>query len=182
VPYGPAFEDRWAVPGETYYYRVRARNSGGTSDPSAVAGPVRAASPTVVDELADFSRTFAHAGLRAITTDTRKAKEDLNRAGGEQGATLTYRTAGPLAAARVQAFFPAEIADPAFETSSDGFTWIAATASRHDFSKGAGDYGYYKAIGYEIAVAPGQAFLRLTLATRTEIGRVELDLAGGTAR
>ena len=49
------------------------------------------------------------------------------------------------------------------------------SARRHDYSKGAGDYGYFKAVGYDVPIGPGQLFVRITLAGPTEIGRVELD-------
>jgi hypothetical protein len=183
TPYAPLFSDTWALPGQQYFYRVRARNEAGRSDPSNVVGPVAVVRLTIVDELADTTRAFAVKGLRLVGDDTRKAKEDLSRAKGEAGASVTYRAAGTIAAARVQAFFPTEVTDPRFETSIDGFTWTPAAAVRHDFSKGAGDYGYYKALRYEVAGGAAQVFLRITLAGPAEIGRVELDtVPPGTGR
>ncbi len=69
------------------------------------------------------------------------------------------------------------VADPTFETSLDGFTWMATTAARHDFTRGSGGYGYCKAVAYDVAIAAGHAFVRMTLAGPTEIGRVELDVS-----
>ena len=53
--YRPQFADE-NVPAGTWYYRVRARNASGFSEPSNVSGPVRVKSATLVDELADFSQ------------------------------------------------------------------------------------------------------------------------------
>jgi hypothetical protein len=176
-PYAPLFSDTWAAPDQPYFYRVRARNEAGASDPSNVVGPVAAALTTIVDELGDMTRTFAVHGLRIVSDNTRKAREDLGRAAGGAGASLTYRVAGTLAAARVRAYFPGQVSDPRFETSVDGFTWRPATVARQDHSKGAGDYGYYKALRYDVAAGPGQVLLRITLGGPAEIGRVELDTA-----
>ena len=83
----------------------------------------------------------------------------------------------------MQAFFAGEIADPRIEVSADGFTWSAAQAARGDFSKGSGDYGYYKAVRYDVTVPPGQAFVRVTFAGPMQVGRIELDsTTGGPAR
>jgi mannan endo-1,4-beta-mannosidase len=178
TPYAPLFSDDYAETGRTYFYRVRARNAAGASDPSNVVGPVAVTRLVTVDELSDFTKTFARSGaLTLVSTSTRKAKEDMHRAAGDAGATLVYRAHGPLAAARLRAFFSAEAADPTFETSADGFSWTRADATRRDFSKGAGDYGYYKALSYAIAAPHGATFLRVTLTGPTEVGRVELEIA-----
>jgi hypothetical protein len=130
---------------------------------------------TLVDELADTSRALAARGLTIVEGDTRKAREDVNRAAGEAGASLTYRAKGTIAAARVHVFFPGAIGDPMFETSPDGFAWTAVAAVRHDASEGAGDYGYYKTLRYDVPAGRGMSFVRVTLTAPTEIGRVEIE-------
>jgi hypothetical protein len=175
APYAPLFADVYAEPGQAYFYRVRGRNEAGASGPSNVVGPVAVTRTTLVDELADTSRALAARGLTIVEGDTRKAREDVNRAAGEAGASLTYRARGTIAAARVHVFFPGAIGDPMFETSPDGFAWTAVAAVRHDASEGAGDYGYYKTLRYDVPAGRGMSFVRVTLTAPTEIGRVEIE-------
>ena len=85
VQYRPLFNDESAPRGD-WYYRVRAKNEAGLSDPSNVVGPVAVTHATLVDELADFSKVQARQGHLEITMrDCRKAKEDAHRAAGNAG-------------------------------------------------------------------------------------------------
>ena len=61
VQYRPLFADESAPAGE-WYYRVRANNAAGASEPSNVVGPVKVTHATLVDELADFSKVYARQG------------------------------------------------------------------------------------------------------------------------
>ncbi|SFE77939.1 Carbohydrate binding domain (family 11) [Paenibacillus catalpae] len=53
------FNDTTAVTGESYYYRVTAKNSAGESAPSAVAGPV-VAKHVIQDEMRNYSKLYSH--------------------------------------------------------------------------------------------------------------------------
>ena len=75
VPYAPLFADTWTIQGQQYFYRVRARNDAGASEPSNVVGPVRADGVTMVDDLADLTRSFAHAGVRLVTDDSARRRK-----------------------------------------------------------------------------------------------------------
>jgi hypothetical protein len=66
VQYRPLFSDESAEIGRAYYYRVRAKNEAGISPVSNVVGPLTAADRVVVDELQDFSKSFAHDGRLAL--------------------------------------------------------------------------------------------------------------------
>lgn len=61
-----AFHDTDAVPGQTYLYRVRSKNSGGfASEPSAASNPVLAQHRWLIDDFWDVSRMSAHSpGVR----------------------------------------------------------------------------------------------------------------------
>jgi hypothetical protein len=178
VQYRPLFADESAPAGD-WYYRVLANNEAGVSKPSNVVGPVKVTQATLVDELADFSKVFAHQGnLEIKVRDCRKAKEDAHRAAGNAGAALIYELPAPVAGFRVSAFFPKDVADLKFAVSTDGQTYHDVTASKEIYFKGAGDYNYWKPVLYHAENIGGDGkFLKIELTGETQIGRVEITRA-----
>ncbi|MCX6929113.1 MAG: endo-1,4-beta-xylanase, partial [Verrucomicrobia bacterium] len=121
--YRPSFSDE-TVPKGKCFYRVRAKNAAGLSASSNISGPVEVLQVTLVDELADFSKTCSRSGeLEIKSRDCRAAMEDAHRAAGQAGSTLVYRIPSPLIKARVFVFFPKDIADLNFSLSPDGRTF-----------------------------------------------------------
>jgi mannan endo-1,4-beta-mannosidase len=176
--YRPQFADE-NVPAGRWYYRVRARNDAGLSEPSNVVGPVAVTHATLVDELADFTKTSAHSGtIRLETHDSRQAKEDATRAAGNAGDSLTYHLPTAIESFRVFAFFPKDVADLKFFISSDGQNFQAVKADRQDYFQGAGDYGYWKSAIFHAEDIKGDTkFLKIGLTGETQIGRVEITHA-----
>jgi len=175
VQYRPLFADESAPAGE-WYYRVRANNEAGVSEPSNVVGPVKVTHATLVDELADFSKVQAQQGrLEIKTRDCRKAKEDAHRAAGNAGDALIYRLPASIEGFRVFVFFPQDIADLKFAVSADGRTYRDVAAGREIYFNGAGDYNYWKPVLYHAAdIGGGGRFLKIELTGETQIGRVEI--------
>jgi len=177
VQYRPLFADE-LVPAGDWYYRVRANNAAGVSEPSNVVGPVRATHSTLVDEFADFSKVYAKEGGIAVTMrGARQAKEDAHRAAGNAGDTLVYRAPSPIEGFRLFFFFPKDIADPKISISTDGKNYRAVTASRDNYFAGASDYNYWKPVLYHADGLGGGKFLKIELTGETQIGRVEIDHA-----
>jgi mannan endo-1,4-beta-mannosidase len=179
--YRPLFSDRYASPGESWFYRVRARNAAGSSPPSNVIGPVRVESAVLVDEMRDLSNVFAHTGdLSLDSKEARRAKEDTSRIAGGGGSEIVYRTTGPMQASRVYAFYPGDVTDFEFQVSGDGISWARVPAARRDFYRGSGDYNYWKPTLYEVRTFPtGTLFFKILFKTQAQIGRVEIEHAGG---
>jgi hypothetical protein len=175
MQYRPLFCDESAPAGK-WYYRVRANNAAGTSEPSNIAGPVAVTHATLVDELADFSKTSAHSGtLRLETHDSRKAKEDATRAAGDSGDSLTYQLPAAIEGFRIFVFFPNNVAEPEFSISADGNTFQPVKASRQDRRVGANDYGYWKPAIFHVENIKGKAkYLKIGLTRETQIARVEI--------
>jgi hypothetical protein len=175
VQYRPLFCDE-SAPAGNWYYRVRANNAAGTSEPSNIIGPVTVAHATMVDELADFTKTSAHSGaIRLETHDSRQAKEDATRAAGNAGDSLTYQLPTAIEGFRVFAFFPKDVADLEFSISSDGRNFQVVKAGRQVHFEGAGDYGYWKPAIFHAEDIKGDArFLKIGLTGETQIGRVEI--------
>jgi hypothetical protein len=130
--YRPLFSDTTAKAGETWFYRVKASNSGGKSQPSNVVGPVSVKEVCMVDEFQDLSRVTGKAdGLMLDNAFNARYAEYLFRVNGKTNDWLSYTVAGPVREVRVTAFFPAgSVVDPKFQISTDGMTYTAASAVR----------------------------------------------------
>jgi hypothetical protein len=173
--YRPDFADE-TVPAGKWFYRVRARNEAGLSAPSNVVGPVKAKLATLVDELADFSRTQNHPGDWQIANhDCRSAKEDAHRAAGVAGDALVYQLPSAIRNFRVFAFFPKAESDVKFSISKDGINFRLVAAQKEDYFHGAGDYNYSRPVLFHAQGIHGGTFLRLELTGETQISRVEVS-------
>ena len=175
VQYRPLFNDESAPEGN-WYYRVRAKNEAGLSEPSNVAGPVAVTHATLVDELADFSKVHARRGQIEITTrNCRRAKEDAHRAAGNAGDALIYELPASIEGFRVFVFFPENVADPKFAISADGRNYHDVKAGQQDYYQGPGDYNYWRPVLYHAEQLGGDGkFLKIELTGETQIGRVEI--------
>jgi mannan endo-1,4-beta-mannosidase len=184
VQYRPLFSDRYVLPGEAWFYRVRARNAAGSSPPSNVAGPVQVESLVLVDEMRDLSNVFAASRELAVESiKARQAKEDVCRIIGSAGSEIVYRTIRPMQTARVCAFYPRDVVDFEFQASNEGTSWTPVPAARTDFYSGTGDYGYWKPSLYEVRAFPaGTLFFRIVFKTEAQVGRVEIEHGGGQSR
>ena len=175
VQYRPLFCDESAPKGE-WYYRVRAVNKSGVSEPSNVVGPVNVTQATFVDELADLKKVNAVQGKVEIKwRDTRKAKEDAQRAAGNAGDALIYQIPTAIKGFCVFVLFPQDVADPKFSISADGRNYHDLKAGRQDYYQGPGDYNYWKPVLYHADYSGGDGkFLKIELTGETQIGRVEI--------
>jgi len=175
VQYRPLFCDESAPKGK-WYYCVRAVNESGVSEPSNIVGPVKVKRATFVDELADLKQVNAVEGNVEIKMrDTRKAKEDAQRAAGNAGDALIYQLPTAIKGFRVFVFFPQDVADPKFSISADGRNYHDLKAGRQDYFQGPGDYNYWRPVLYHAEQLGGDGkFLRIELTGETQIGRVEI--------
>jgi hypothetical protein len=171
----PQFSDESAPKGN-WFYRVRANNETGTSEPSNIVGPVKVAQVTFVDELADLNKASAVQGNLTIRlNDSRKAKEDAERAAGNAGDALTYQLPNAVTGFRVFGFFPKEVADLKFSISKDGKDFQEVKATAENYYAGAGDYDYWMPVLFHAEkIGAGGKLLKIELTGETQIGRVEI--------
>jgi len=128
--YRPLFADTSARPGETWFYRVIARNAGGTSPPSNVVGPVRIQQAVLVDEMKDLSCAAGRSdGLHCVPRANYRFAEHYYRIGGRKGDWLTYRAPEGLELAGVALSVWNPGASPGLRVlvSADGRNWRRAT-------------------------------------------------------
>jgi mannan endo-1,4-beta-mannosidase len=173
--YRPQFADENIETGK-WFYRVRARNESGLSEPSNVVGPVKVKIATLVDELADFSKVNSRSGSWKIADrNCRSAKEDAYRAAGGTGDILVYRLPAEVQSFRVFAFFPKEESDVKLSVSNDGQHFYEVAAQKEIYFHGSGEYGYWKPVLFQADNLAIGDFLKIELTGETQIGRVEIS-------
>ncbi len=173
--YRPQFADE-NVPAGKWFYRVRAQNDSGLSEPSNVVGPVKVKNATLVDELADFSRVTSRSGdWKIADRNCRSAKEDAYRAAGVAGDVLVYRLPSAVQGIRVFTFFPKAESDVKFSVSDDGENYHDVAAQKEIYYHGAGEYGYWQPVLFHADKIAGGKFLKIELTGETQISRVEIS-------
>ncbi len=173
--YRPQFADE-SVPAGNWFYRVRARNGSGVSEPSNIIGPVSVQTATFVDEFANLSKiNFSRGDWKIASSDCRAAKEDAHRAAGSAGDQLIYELPAGVASIRAFVFFPKAEGDLMFSISDDGKMFRRIATSKMNYFHGAGEYGYWKPVIFYADTIPQGKFLKLELATETQIGRLEIS-------
>jgi mannan endo-1,4-beta-mannosidase len=178
--YRPQFADENAPRGK-WFYRVRAKNESGVSQPSNVVGPVTVKSVTLVDELADFSKASSQRGSWKIADrNCRPAKEDAYRAAGMAGDVLVYKLPTTMQSFRISVFFPNAESDVKFSVSTDGQNFHDVAAQREVYFHGEGEYGYWKPVLFHAENMRGGKFLKLELTGETQVGRVEISHLAAT--
>lgn len=144
LQYRPLFTDDSVKVGSSYFYRVKARNDAGVSEPSNVVGPVVAEQLALIDECNDLQKLSQPTDeVKIVGGDERKVQEDMYRIAVPPGGSIDYEVAGPIRELRVQVFSPKrEVKIEA--TVGEGDAAIAV--QRTDISVGSGDYGYFAPI------------------------------------
>ncbi len=180
IAYRPLFSDTTARAGQTWFYRVAARNASGVSRPSNVVGPVAVKRVCLVDELQDFSRVQKKSDALALNNDYNALyAEYLFRAQGTAGDWLTYEVPGPIESVKVVAFFANEIADLSLEVSADGTAFTKLEPQRQErrlpaLPGGAAGGQRRTMVEYTCAVPAGNRCLRVRWNGPAELDRVEI--------
>jgi len=180
IAYRPLFSDTTAKSGQSYSYRIIARNESGASQPSNVVGPVRVIRVCLADELQDFSRVHAKsAGLKLNNDYNALYAEYLFRAQGSTNDWITYQAPAAIESVKVTGFFSKEAADFELRVSSDGTRFTALKPERKERrlpSPPGGAAGGQRRtlVEYACAVPAGQRYLQVGWTGPAELDRVEI--------
>ena len=175
VPYEPLFHDVSAVVGESYHYRVRARNVAGTSAPSNVVGPVAVPHATWIDTMRSRAIPYGARGdVTVATGDDRRFRERLRRRRAPNGSELVYLAPGAIIAVRIQAFAQGTHDPVVILGSPDGRTFGPLPVQRQSFAFGDVDYGYWLPILYAGEGREGDRYLKIVFRTPAQLSRVEI--------
>jgi len=178
VRYRPLFADN-GTKEDPYYYRVRARNSAGTSEPSNVVGPVSERGKFLIDEMLDFSRTLSHEGKLSLeSANARPYKEDPHRLKGESGAFVIYQVEDLIHSAALLSLMEGDQKDFEFYVSGDGKTFDRVMPQVVRYANVANLYGYKLPVKYELSNLSTKArYLKIAFTGPAQISRVEINCA-----
>jgi len=134
--YSSLFHDTGALPGRSYYYRVIAQNSGGSSTPSNLSARVVVNRQWIVDDLFDFSKTYDREPNAVIAKSygNSSQQEDLGVLKSRNGTSTSveYALSGTLTGAAVYAYnSPAEVT---LYGSEDGSSYYELPIARTTFA------------------------------------------------
>lgn len=180
VAYRPLFSDATARAGETWCYRVKARNASGVSAPSNVVGPVLVKRVCAVDELLDFTKVKAKsAGLALDNQYNALYAEFLFRAKGDKGEWVSYEVPRAIESVKIVAFCKGDPVDPALQFSADGKSYAAATPQHAETRLPAPPRGLTTGqrrtmVEYSLTPPPGQRLLKIEWKGAMELDRVEI--------
>jgi len=183
VFYQPLATDTSAKLNREYFYRLRAMNGSGVSEPSAVMGPIVFRENLFTDDLRDFTRMYDHSpGVELRSNVPQPYYENLHRVHRAAGASgpqnLTYRCpAGSVVSFRVTAYGDSGVD---FLVSSDGKAFQAVGHLDREVTPGyvslwdEGNYVQTRTIyGPASALPADTRFVRIAF-TSAVIGRVEI--------
>ena len=176
VRYRPLFSDTQAKPGTNYYYRVRAKNVKGVSQPSNVIGPVLSTDTFVIDEMLNFSSMLSHEGKLSLeTANARPYREDPHRVKGSAGDSIVYQTSDALNSVKVLALMEGAEKEFEFYVSGDNKSFKRVTPKVTRYPNEGNLYGYKLPIKYELTDLTGDSkVLKIVFTGDVQISRVEL--------
>lgn len=177
VQYHPLYNDESAKSGNSYYYRLLARNAGGLSMPSDAYGPVKIRCRTFADDLWNLARMYRRNGaLELRTDDCRNYKEDSHRLRGEPGAWIVYRVPGPILGVKVFAFGESGKAELDFLAGDDLESAGRLAAARQDFQWDNEMYKFRPPTLFTLGSIPdGGSHLAIRFRSEAQISRVEIE-------
>ncbi|TCC37424.1 hypothetical protein E0H75_40460 [Kribbella capetownensis] len=134
--YSSLFHDAGALPGRSYYYRVIAQNSGGSSAPSNISARVLVNRQWIVDDLFDFSKTYDREpnAVMVKSYGNSSQQEDLGVLKSRNGTSTSvqYAMGGTLTSAAVYAYnSPAEVT---LYGSTDGVAYYELPTTRTTYA------------------------------------------------
>lgn len=173
----PLYNDCSAMIGQSYYYRVRARNRAGVSEPSNTVGPVTVKHLTLVDELTNFGLIFNRSQHVTLQTDNARAfKEEAHRLQGRGGDEIVYYTPLPMHAVRVYLFAVGEMPALELSASMDGAHFDSLVVETRNYYAGKADYNYAQPFLLSATALPAETrFVKMRFREEAQIGRVEIS-------
>ena len=180
----PLYDDSTAIPGNSYYYRVIAKNSSGQSVPSNVFGPVAVTYNELIDELADSTKITEQSGQLEFLKyqDIIESKEDNNRLKGEKDSYIVYRVPEPMDSIKVEVFLTGSqcglefYASDSLSTLTPGMDDSKPLAAKIEtYPPYKNFYGYFDPAVYTCTEFPANSrFLKIKFEGEAQLSRVEI--------
>ena len=177
IAYGPLFNDRTAKIGDSYYYRVKARNFAGVSSPSNIVGPIKVDVLKLIDNMKNYAVLYSKSkDVKLETKSTRAYKEDFHRLKGQVGNHITYYVPGSISSFEVFSFSENEKSKLKFAVSNNGKDFNPLSATEASLDIGKLDYNYVPPILVKGEVSSkSNKYLKIEFIEEAQIGRVEIS-------
>lgn len=175
VQYQPLFNDTSIVLGKSYFYRVIANNTAGSSAPSNIEKAPAANHFTLIDECRNWDKTHNLKGTLTLKNDScRTTKEDAHRFQGSNGDVITYQLDHPIHSIKIYSFFPNDVSPFKVTASNDDDSPIPVQLAQHNYYSGKGEYNYYKPVAFTAELENDKTRLNIQLTTTCQISRIEI--------
>ena len=176
--YKPLFMDTTAILGKEYFYRVKAKNKSGVSEPSNEVGPVKVNFLKIVDELADSSKILLKEGnLQFIKfKDLYKAKEDNNRLQANSDSYIIYNIPDSIISFKIYAFDnePGCSATLSASESLENFSELSTKTESFPPYKNA--YDFFNPVIYTCEeFPPNTRFIKISFNADVQLCRTEIE-------
>ena len=169
-----------------WYYRVRAVNAAGVSEPSNVVGPVTVEYATIVDEMTESSHFHSEDLGKAFEYQNAQLPRSQRRcraACGQERQFDLLRTARansrlpPLCVlSRRSRRFPFFVSRQKMKYDSNDDNFREVPCTKQLYFSGSGDYGYWKPVLFTCKPESTDArFLKIEFPAEAQISRIEID-------
>lgn len=176
IAYGPLFNDGNAEIGQSYFYRVIAKNYAGNSAPSNIVGPVEVKELKLVDDLKNFAVLYSKSkDVNLETGSTRAYKEDFHRLKGQKGSYIIYYVPNNIKSLEIYVFSENGKSNLEISISSDGKNFSVIPADEKNLDIGKLDYNYVPPVLVEGKVSANFInYLKIKFRKEVQIGRIEI--------
>ncbi|MFH0989531.1 MAG: cellulase family glycosylhydrolase [bacterium] len=179
VRYRPLFSDTTAEPGVSYSYRIRAKNTSGISEASAVAGPIEAPYRILIDEFEnDKLMVEKSSGVSFIRNkDAAKAKEDQYRLEGKRSDYILYRLSEEATVLQLDVFITTTNRDSSitFFSGASPETPSSLSVKYEIFEPFKNEYKAFIPMRYSIVnIPPDHRFIKIHLMDGIQLSRLEI--------
>lgn len=177
--YRALFADTTATTGVSYFYRVRAKNACGISEPSESSPAIRAPYRILVDEFENEGKMAERtAGVSFIVgKDASRAKEDWSRLEGKTGDYLLYRLPKLITSIQLDAFFTTAQRDSnvVFYSGTSPSTLTPLTVKTEAYDVYSNEYRVFCPVRYTTKVIlPEHRYIKIGLQNGIQLGRLEI--------
>ncbi len=176
VAYAPLTGDPTATSGRSYYYRLRAQNAAGLSQPSNVVGPVQVLTRSLVDEFCNWGTLYnGNYKVTLVTGNDRAFKEDFHRLAGQPAGSILYHVPKPIKGFRVHCFTQSSEPPLKVSVSDDGNRFAQISFETESLFRGKQEYDYWKPVLiYSEEQQSKSRYLKLDFLEDAQIGRIEI--------
>ena len=176
--YKPLFIDTTAIFGHQYFYRVKAKNESGISDPSNEVGPVKVTFLKIVDELADESKIFMKEGIvePILFKEIYQVKEDQSRLEVFAGSSVIYSVPENVSCFTVYAFMRDNVCGVSLLSADSLNSFVQLPVKLESFPPRKNVYGFLTPVKFSCdEFSVDTRYIKILCNDETQLSRIEIE-------